>query len=174
MDQDVLRSLRRIIQAVDLYSRRLAGQHGLTGPQVVCLREIEREGPMNPGLLARKVSLTPPTVTGILDRLEIRKLLTRQRRHRDKRQVLVQLTPEGRELLSRTPPSLQELLTRRLRKLPRRRQEQIAGALREVVAMMEAEDIDAAPLLARGAANPDVLETPYAAGEGGDRHREAG
>lgn len=175
IDRDVLRSIRKIIQAVDIYSRRLASQHGLTGPQVVCLREIQREGPMNPGTLARAVSLTPPTVSGILDRLEVRGLLTRQRRNRDKRQVLVQLTPEGEELLARTPPPLQELFTQRFRELPSRRQKEIAAALRDVVALMAAEDIEAAPLLAPGAANPAVLELPYQTTDKDEgRHREAG
>lgn len=161
LDRDVLRSLRRIIQAVDLYSRRLASQHGLTGPQIVCLREVQRNGPMNPGYLARRVSLSPPTVSGILDRLEARGLLTRERRSEDKRQVLVQLTRQGRALLSQTPPSLQELFTRRLNDLPESRRSAIAEALRHVVELMEAEDIDAAPLLARGAANPALLDMPY-------------
>lgn len=172
----MLRSLRRIIQAVDLYSRKLASQHGLTGPQLVCLREIRRQGPVNPGFLARSVSLTPPTVSGILDRLEVRGLLTRQRRSRDKRQVLVRLTDEGERVLGQTPLPLQELFTRRLSALPEDRRETIARALRQVVELMEAEDIDAAPLLARGEANPDVLDMPAVGPDepGGRRRRAAG
>lgn len=176
IEQDVLRSLRRIIQAVDLYSRKLASQHGLTGPQLVCLREIRRHGPMNPGFLARSVSLTPPTVSGILDRLEARGLLTRQRRNRDKRQVLVRLTEEGERVLGQTPLPLQELFTRRLGALPEGRRMAIAKALQQVVELMEAEDIDAAPLLARGEANPDVFDLPPVDEDrpGGRRRRAAG
>lgn len=171
----MLRSLRRIIQAVDLYSRKLVSQHGLTGPQLVCLREIRRQGPINPGSLARSVSLTPPTVSGILDRLEARGLLTRQRRSRDKRQVLVQLTTEGERVLELAPLPLQELFTRRLGELPAGRRAGIARALRQVVELMEAEDIDAAPLLARGAANPALLEAPGDVDEEPEkRHREVG
>lgn len=173
IEQDVLRSLRRIIQAVDLYSRKLASQHGLTGPQLVCLREIRNQGPINPGLLARSVSLTPPTVSGILDRLEARGLLTRQRRNRDKRQVLVQLTEEGKRVVAQTPPPLQELFTQRLIALPPAQRRAIADALHRVVELMEAEDIDAAPLLARGAANPDVVDIPIDAGGPGSRRRHA-
>jgi DNA-binding MarR family transcriptional regulator len=170
VEQDVLRSLRRIIQAVDLYSRKLASQHGLTGPQLVCLREIRRQGPLNPGLLARSVSLTPPTVSGILDRLEARGLLTRHRRHRDKRQVLVQLTEAGQRVVGQTPPPLQELFTQRLGALPPKRRRVIADVLHQVVELMEAEDIDAAPLLARGEANPHVVDMPI---EPGSRRRQA-
>ena len=93
--EEILRALRRILRAVDRHGRRLAQRHRLTGPQLICLREIQRSGPLNPGQLARSVSLSPATVTGILDRLEGRALVTRRRRHRDKRQVLVQLTEAG-------------------------------------------------------------------------------
>ena len=37
--EDILRSLRRIMRAVDLYSRRLVTDHGLSGPQLLCLRQ---------------------------------------------------------------------------------------------------------------------------------------
>lgn len=173
IEQDVLRSLRRIIQAVDLYSRKLASQHGLTGPQLVCLREVRNRGPINPGQLARSVSLTPPTVSGILDRLEARGLLTRQRRNRDKRQVLVQLTEEGRLVVAQTPPPLQELFTQRLAALAPARQRVIADALHQVVELMEAENIDAAPLLARGEANPHVVDMPIEPGAQRSRRRHA-
>lgn len=160
LDQEVLRSLRRIFHAVDRHSRRLARLHGLTEPQAICLNAVNRAGQVNPGQLARTVSLSPPTVTGILDRLERRGLIRRERTARDKRQVVVCLTEAGRTLLDNSPPPLQERFTRRLAELPRPRQRQIAGALNELVRLMEAEDIEAAPLLARGAANPAETGEP--------------
>lgn len=153
-DQDVLRSLRRIFHAVDRHSRRLARVHGLTESQALCLNAVHRTGHINPGQLARTISLSPPTVTGILDRLERRGLIERTRTARDKRQVVVRLTESGRRLLASSPPPLQERFTRRMSALPANRQKRIARSLHEVVKMMEAEDIDAAPLLARGEANP--------------------
>lgn len=129
--------------------------HGLTEPQAICLAAIAREGHINPGKLAKSLSLTPPTVTGILDRLERRHLIERGRTARDKRQVVVSLTEAGNDLLASSPPPLQERFTQRLAELPEKRQVQIARALRDIVKMMEAEDIDAAPILARGDPNPD-------------------
>lgn len=164
VDQDVLRSLRRIFHAVDHHSRRLARLYGLTEPQAICLAVIDRGAQMTPGRLARSVSLSPPTVTGILDRLERRGLIKRERTARDKRQVVVCLTNAGRRLLSSCPPPLQDRFTPRFSELPLSRQRRIAKALQELVTLMEADDIDAAPLLARGAANPahapDTLPFP--------------
>ena len=151
--EEVLRSLRRILRAVDQHGRRLARLQGLTNPQLLCLREIRRNGPMNPGVLARSVSLSPATVTGILDRLEDRGLATRRRRNRDKRQVLVQLTEAGEGLLVGTPQPLQERFLERFESLPKERRHDVADVLEEVVAMLEAEDIDAAPLLSAEAAH---------------------
>lgn len=161
-DQEVLRSLRRIFHAVDRHSRRLARLHGLTEPQAICLNAVDRAGELNTGQLAKTVSLSPPTVTGILDRLERRGLVKRERTARDKRQVVVCLTNTGRDLLENSPPPLQERFTRRLTELPASRQRQIAKSLDDVVRLMEAEDIEAAPLLARGAANPAHAEAPMA------------
>lgn len=166
---EILRALRRILRAVDRHGRRLAQQHHLTGPQLICLREVQRSGPLNPGQLARSVSLSPATVTGILDRLEARGLVTRRRRNRDKRQVLVQLADRGVDLLAHTPPPLQERFVQRLEALEPEERERIAAALAQVVELMDAEDIDAAPLLASGAAtaaHPAPAEPAPASGEG--------
>jgi DNA-binding MarR family transcriptional regulator len=147
-DESILRALRRIIRAVDLYSRQLSIRHSLTGPQLVCLRQLLQSGAMTPGQLAREVSLSPATISGILDRLEKRGYLTRTRRPEDKRQVLVELTASGESLVERTPLPLHERFTRRLAELPESRQSEIDRVLQQVVEMMEAEEIDAAPLLA--------------------------
>ena len=165
--QAVLRSLRRIFHAVDRHSRRLARLHGLTEPQAICLRTIDRTSRITPGVLARGVSLSPATVSGILDRLERRGLVKRERTARDRRQVEVCLTDAGCRVLSDSPPPLQERFTRRLADLPAAHQRRIAKALAEVVALLEAEDIDAAPLLAHGSANPQAPhEQPVMASAG--------
>lgn len=147
-DESILRALRRVIRAVDLYSRQLSVKHSLTGPQLVCLRQLARRGGMTPGQLAREISLSPATISGILDRLEKRGCITRNRRPEDKRQILVILTDAGRALIERTPLPLQERFTQRLAELPVSRQAEIDDVLQQVVALMEAEELDAAPLLA--------------------------
>ncbi|WP_070989048.1 MarR family winged helix-turn-helix transcriptional regulator [Halofilum ochraceum] len=158
--RSVLRSLRRILQAVDQHGRRLKSRYGLTGPQIICLREIQRGASLNPGQLARNVGLKPPTVTGIVDRLEARGLVTRRRRNTDKRQVRIELTEAGTAVVNEAPAPLQEEFVGRFATLPAERREAIADHLDEVVALLEAEGIEAAPLLAHGSANPDVNDLP--------------
>jgi DNA-binding MarR family transcriptional regulator len=147
-EDEVLRSLRRIIRAVDLYSRKLLAVHGLSAPQLLCLRQLAEHGPMLSGTLAAAVSLSPATVSGILDRLEQRGLIERRRQQDDKRRILIALSPAGLDVVREAPPPLQESFLFKLRALPESQQAQIDRTLKKLVAMMAAEDLDSAPLLA--------------------------
>lgn len=66
----VLIALRQIIRAIDLHSKKLERESGLTGPQLLIMQIIHEEGPVTSSVLARSVSLSQATVTTILDRLE--------------------------------------------------------------------------------------------------------
>lgn len=147
-EEDVLRSLRRITRAVDLHSRHLATTYGLTGPQLVCLRVIAERGPLSPSYLAREVALSQATITGIVDRLSHRQLVTRSRTSSDRRVVTVELTAAGRALIDVAPSPLQERFVARLHGLAQREQENIRDTLAQIVEMMDGEDIEAAPVLA--------------------------
>lgn len=135
--EEIVDALRRIIRAVDLYSRQLSARHSLTGPQLLCLRALSRSGELPLGSLASVLSLSPATVTGIVDRLEHKELVARRRRSSDRRSVAVALTRRGRALVRRAPAPLQETFTRRLAALPARKQNEISSVLQQIVAMME-------------------------------------
>ena len=85
---EVLVALRRVIRATDLHSKRLAKTTGLTSPQILLLQTIRQKGQVTIGELANEISLSQATVTTILDRLEKRKLVFRERSKEDKRKVL--------------------------------------------------------------------------------------
>jgi DNA-binding MarR family transcriptional regulator len=144
---EVLVSLRRIIRATDLQSRRMVKSCGLTIPQVMVLRAIEDLGDVTVGRVADQVSLSQATVTTILDRLESRQLVLRVRSQVDKRVVNAQLTKAGRTVLADAPLLLHQEFIERFEALGARQQGEILTALQQVAVMMDAEDIDAAPLL---------------------------
>lgn len=135
--KDIFMDLRRIMRAMDVYSRQLSGSHGLTGPQLLCLREIAEQGSLTTGALALAIALSPATLTGILDRLEVRGLVSRERRPEDKRRVLVSLTAVGRQMAQELPSPLQERFGARLLELPPDEQTAIRQALNSVARMME-------------------------------------
>lgn len=149
-EEEILKSLRRIIRAVALYNRRLVAETGLSGPQLVCLRELDRQGALQPSQLSQRVNLSAATVCGILDRLEAHGLVFRERQTDDKRRVLVSLSEDGLRKVRRAPPALQDGFLFKLRALPLRRQAAIERTLKELVALMAANDLDAAPMLFAG------------------------
>ena len=51
---EVLINLRKINQMIDLHSRYLVKEVGLTGPQLTILNEVARQGDMSTGDLARE------------------------------------------------------------------------------------------------------------------------
>ena len=150
MEESILRSLRKISRAIDLYSRKLAGEFNLTGPQLVCLKLLARGEPITPSELARQVSLSQATVCGILDRLEAKELVARERSTEDKRRVNVVVTVKGEALAGVAPSPLQETFARRLAGLPGTERESIEQTLIRVVEMMEADELEAAPMMASG------------------------
>ena len=137
VEDRVLRALRRITRATDIHSRQLAQQHQLTGPQLVCLHQLRRDGELTPSVLSREVSLSQATVTGILDRLAARGLLTRVRSESDRRRVMLTLTPAGEALAERIPSALHQRFAERLADLSPAGQSQIAEVLEQIVEMMQ-------------------------------------
>jgi len=145
----VIAALRRVIRAVDLHSRTLVESHGLTGPQALILKALQG-GSISAGELATRVSLSQGTVTDILNRIEQRGLVKRLRGTQDRRRVLVVATDAGLALLEQSPPLLQECFAQRFNNLQDWEQTQLLASLQRIAAMMDAEDIDAAPVLSSG------------------------
>jgi DNA-binding MarR family transcriptional regulator len=145
--RDMLVSLRKITQAITLHSRDLSRRYGLTGPQLIILNEIANNRTLSVSELARYISLSQATVTDILNRLERRGLIERARDSADRRRVLIRITDQCRQILSQTPPPLQETFVERYGALSEWEQLMILSALKRVVDLMSAGKIDAAAML---------------------------
>ena len=144
----VLKSMRKIIRAVDLHSHKLNLEYHVTVPQMVCIQAlIDAGGSMMCSALAKEVELSGSTVNGIIDRLETKGLTTRRRDHIDRRKVFVQVTEEGKALVKTVPSLLQDRLSEALRMLPNAEQTNIALTLERIVTLMDVQNLDAAPHL---------------------------
>lgn len=157
--EQVLMSLRRVIRATDMHSKHLAKISGLTAPQILLLQAIRKLEGAPVGQLAKEVSLSQATVTSILDRLERKGYVARERSTVDKRKVHVQLTASGIEVLRDAPLPLQDHFSKQFNNLQEWEQSMIIAALQRVAFMMDAEDIDASPVLDVGALDR-APETP--------------
>jgi DNA-binding MarR family transcriptional regulator len=164
-EAEIVAALRSIVRAIDLRSRRLFEQSGLTGPQLLVLREASRLEGASIGAVARAVDLSQPTVSGIIDRLERRGMVRRVRGTGDRRTVVVTVTPEGGRTLRDAPSLLQDRFRSGLARLKEWEQTQLLATLQRVVAMMDAAEIDAAPVLATGPVDAtEVLGSGKSAG----------
>jgi len=145
--EQVLISLRRVIRATDLHSKQLVKTTGLTSPQLLLLQAIRDKVDGTIGQLARHISLSQATVTTILDRLEKRDLVKRVRSTTDKRKVHACLTDKATEILKEAPVPLQEHFAEQFNDLEAWEQTMIISSLQRIAQMMDAQDIDAAPVL---------------------------
>lgn len=160
ISENILIALRRVIRAIDQHSRNLVQSHGLTGPQALLLTEIVRSQVLTGSELAKRASLSQATVTDVVKRLESRGLLERSRDVSDKRKMILRATAHGEALVKQSVPLLQESFQNRLNELKDWEQNQLLSSLQRIAEMMNAEDLDAAPVLTSGAitASPEAVE----------------
>lgn len=71
---------------------------GLTYTQYICMMVLWEEGEVTVGHLGERVLLDSGTLTPLLRKLEEKGYVTRERGTRDARQLIVRLTPAGRDL----------------------------------------------------------------------------
>ncbi|SCY06593.1 MarR family winged helix-turn-helix transcriptional regulator [Desulfoluna spongiiphila] len=150
---DLLISLRQIIRATDLHSKQLVKKYGLTGPQLVVIQVIAREGEISIGSLAKKVSLSQATVTNIVERLEKNGVLKRKKGETDKRRVLVAATEKALDIIRNKPSLLHEQFVTRFNKLESWEQTLLLSSLQRIASMMNAENLEVAPILFSGPIN---------------------
>jgi len=145
-----LRALRRILRASDLGGRRIASATGMTPSQLLVLQEVERRSETTPTIVASTLQFGQATVTNIVDRLTAAGYLTRQRGEDDRRKMLLRVTDEGRAILDKAPDLLQSRFRDRFGALPAWEQAMILAALEKMSELLDATDIDAAPLIDAG------------------------
>lgn len=145
--EDVLVALRKILRAISMQSRQLSHQSGITTPQLLVMKAIQRIGPVSIGILSREVNLSQATVTAIVDRLEKKAFVQRERSQVDRRRVHVALMEKGTTALQTAPSPIQESFSRAFSRLEDWEQTLILSSLQRVAAMMNATDLEAAPLL---------------------------
>jgi DNA-binding MarR family transcriptional regulator len=128
--------LHRIFQAVDLFSRKVLRDFGVSGPPVWALRTIASSKVVSMGALARRMHLHRSTVTGIIDRLEAGNLVIRERSAGDARIMELGLTSKGRAILAKAPAPRSKA-ARGLGRLPIRELRRVQSALHVVARAMD-------------------------------------
>lgn len=147
---DVLVLLRQIIRATDIQEKHISRSTGLTLPQLMVMQTLRIHSSLTTGELAKEMRLAQATVTSILDRLEKKEMIGRERGKEDKRKVWVYLTDAGLELMKAAPTTQQDLFVRRFDDMQSWEQSMVLASLERITYMLDAQHIDAAPLLGIG------------------------
>ena len=109
--QDILRQLREVQILLGRRFRDSLSSDGITVSQAMVLYSLAEEPAMRLSDLSLKLGSTPSTLSGVVDRLERGGWVQRQRTSRDRREILIQLTPHARQRLEALNSHIQELFT---------------------------------------------------------------
>jgi DNA-binding MarR family transcriptional regulator len=91
---EFIAAIRASQTATDAFDHAVADYVGLDRTAYRCLDILDQEGPMTAGRLAERARLSPGAMTALLDRLEERGFARRTRDTKDRRRVLVEVTPQ--------------------------------------------------------------------------------
>jgi len=144
---EVLVSIRQIIRAIDLHSKQLNKNYGLTSPQLLLMRAIQSSPTLTIRQLSMSSNMSQATATSILDRLEKRGFVKRKRDTLDKRKVHAHITPEGEAILQQAPQLLQEDFIEQFQALDEWEQTLLLSSLQRLSQMMNAPEISPESLL---------------------------
>lgn len=131
------RTFIAVLKAADLLAQegeQLMKAHGLTGAQYNVLRILrgaEPEGLACSGIGERMIS-HDPDITRLLDRMEKRSLIARQRQTDDRRVVKTRITPQGLNLLKTLDKPIRELHKGQFRDIPAKRLQTLVELLDEI------------------------------------------
>jgi DNA-binding MarR family transcriptional regulator len=140
-------ALRQILRATEINSRALAKQSGLSPSQLILLQVLSQSETETPGSLSKHLSLGQATITTLLDKLAELGMIARRKDETDRRRVLIEILDAGKRVVDETPGSLQMRFEARFSKLEEWEQSFLVAAVERIALMLDAEDIDASPVL---------------------------
>ena len=149
--EDALIALRQIQRKTEQASKKLAAQASLTPSQLLVMQILAERGEISAGEVSKLTQLKHATITSLVDKLVARGLATRRRCEEDRRRVWLTLLPDGQNVITSAPDLLQDTFQTRFEALPDWHQAMLVASLERVAALLDAEDLEAAPILDVGA-----------------------
>lgn len=137
---ETVHNLRRLFQAVNEQSKHAAHDSGLSGSQLWALNILFEAGGQRLTIshLAQQMCMNSSTVVRLIDGLELKGFVQRQRCTSDRRVVHVGLTEQGGMLVRQTPHVAQHVLVNGLKSLSENRLAAIASGIAKLVQIIEA------------------------------------
>ena len=142
-------SVRKIVRAVNLESKRIEKNFGISIPQLLTLKYLNESSEYRSTMrnLREVLSLNASTVTGIVSRLESKGYIARLPDPKDKRSTPIVLTSKGSALVKTTNVSLHERISKNLEATSDQEYQNILGSFETIINFLNIEDLDAAPII---------------------------
>ena len=146
---EILVKLRKIIRSINLESKKIEKELGISIPQLLVLKYLSDQNDYRAFAKDIKgyINLNASTVSGIISRLGSKGLIAKMPKPNDKRATYIILTAKGADVLHKSPPTFQEKVSKRLKKLTQEQIEELDRNIELLTLIMDVEDMDAAPLL---------------------------
>ena len=146
---DILINIRKIVRSINLESKRIQKDYGVSIPQVLCLNYLYKSPNFQAtqGEVKQFLNLNPSTVSGIIQRLEKKALIARLPKIGDKRVTNLVLTATGENLLRQIPPLLHDRLNTKLERIDQDELKMIEQVLEQLVDILQISDVEASPLI---------------------------
>ena len=161
--KNTVAALRRLLRAVYIDNAKMSRQYGVTGAQGSVLRSLRDSGPASSAQLSRTLYVKPSTMTGLIDRLEIKGLVVRTPKIGDRRVSIIKLTPEGEELSRQLPDPLELRLVSNLSDLDTGHVKQVSAIVDELLSMIEVANTETPSfdVLMEQASKSKTLHKPF-------------
>lgn len=155
---DILIQIRKIIRSIDIESKKIQKEYGVSIPQYLCLSFLHNSFnyQSTQGEIRKFLNLNASTVSGIINRLEKKDLIARLPKFGDKRMINIALTTTGDQLLTNMPSILHERLSEKLKRLNPNELSSIYNGLDSLINILDIEQIEAAPIFALNLDNEDI------------------
>jgi DNA-binding MarR family transcriptional regulator len=134
--QDILDSIRRLVQELRVADREAENKLGLSGAQLFVIQKLGEESTMSVNDLAERTCTHQSSVSVVVQRLVDKRLIKRKEASDDRRRVELSLTADGKNLLARSRYSPQERMIHAIESMPPKDRRQLAALLAEVVDAM--------------------------------------
>jgi MarR family 2-MHQ and catechol resistance regulon transcriptional repressor len=133
----LLREIVRSYQAFDNYSAPHIKSMNLTPPQFDVIATLANQPPMTCKTLGDKTLITKGTLTGVLDRLEIKGFIERKSNEKDARSQKIMLTLDGQAIFEQTFPAHMQHLEKAFNQLSPQQMTDLTNALKQLRVSME-------------------------------------
>ncbi|THB77130.1 MAG: MarR family transcriptional regulator [Desulfobulbaceae bacterium] len=140
----VTQQLRIIFKAIQAHSKQVEKNCGLSSVRLWMLYEIDNADGIKVSELAERLSIHRSTCSNLLDKLEDRNLIYRNRSKSDQRAVRLYLTDEGKAILAQAPSPPEGKLSSSLNKLSQQQLDELHQTLAILVDALQFDDEKAA------------------------------